>query len=67
MLPQKLNATHFAKIFLSDLDRFAGVVAGFDVARESVNGTFETCRRTLRMSVDPGKPEVTSRRSKRRF
>jgi hypothetical protein len=33
----------------------------------SAFGTFETCRRTLRMSVDPGRPEVTSRRSKRRF
>src|ERR1700716_3020608 len=28
-------------------------------------GTFETCRRTLRMSAHCGRPEVTGRRSKR--
>jgi hypothetical protein len=40
-LPQKLNATHFAKILLSDLDRFAGVVPNFAVVRDSVHRTFE--------------------------
>src|ERR1700694_4957308 len=29
-------------------------------------GTFETCRRALRMSVHRGRPEVTGRRSERR-
>jgi hypothetical protein len=33
----------------------------------STHGTFETWRRTLRMSVDRGRPEVADPRSKRRF
>src|SRR6202048_3388360 len=33
----------------------------------SLVGTFETCRLTLRMSVDRGRPEVTGLRSKRRL
>jgi hypothetical protein len=31
----------------------------------STHGTFETCRLTLRMSVNGGRPEVTSRQSNR--
>src|SRR5713101_3493330 len=37
----------------------------FAAAHESVHGTFETCRPALRMSVYPGRPEVTGRWSKR--
>jgi len=33
----------------------------------STHGTFETCRRTLRMSVYRGRPEVIGARSERRF
>ena len=33
----------------------------------STHGTFETCRRTLTMSVYWGRPEVTVARSKWRF
>jgi len=33
----------------------------------SPSGTFEKCRRTLRMSVGRGKPEVAGRSSKRPF
>jgi len=32
----------------------------------SAIGTFETCRRTLRMAADRGGPEVAGRPSKRR-
>jgi ABC-type uncharacterized transport system substrate-binding protein len=39
----------------------------FAAAHESVVGTFETCRRVLRMSVDRGGPDEVSPRSKRRF
>jgi hypothetical protein len=38
----------------------------FAAAHESVVGTFETCRRTLRMSVYRGRPEVIGARSERR-
>jgi hypothetical protein len=34
---------------------------------ESAVGTFETCGRRLRMSVDRGRPEVVGRGAKRRF
>jgi hypothetical protein len=36
----------------------------FAAVHESLVGTFETCRRTLRMSLDRGRPEVTGGRSK---
>jgi hypothetical protein len=39
----------------------------FAAAHESGYGTFETCRRTLRMSGVGGRLEVIGRRSKRRF
>jgi hypothetical protein len=42
-------------------------VALFAAVHESGFGTFETCRRTLRMSVYWGRPEVIGRVSKRRF
>jgi hypothetical protein len=38
----------------------------FVAAHESVCGTFETCRRSLTMSVYWGRPEVIGRLSKRR-
>jgi hypothetical protein len=55
----------FAKVLLSI--RQSAEPQLFDVAHESLVGTFETCRRTLRMSADRGRPEVKGRRSKRRF
>src|SRR5882724_13011412 len=39
----------------------------FAVVHESVPGTFETCRRTLKRSAYGGRPEVVCARSKRRF
>jgi len=39
----------------------------FAALHESPIGTFETCRRTLRMSAVRGRPEVTGRHSNRRF
>jgi CheY-like chemotaxis protein len=39
----------------------------FVALHESLDGTFETCRPTLRMSVSGGKPEVIVQRLKCRF
>jgi hypothetical protein len=39
---------------------------GIAAVHESPNGTIETCRLTLRMSVNRGSPEVAGPRSERR-
>jgi len=52
---------------LGRADKVIEIEMPFAAAHESVHGTFETCRRTLRMSAYWGRPEVSGARSKRRF
>src|ERR1700721_1792559 len=67
------RAPEFTQFFNPHFRRIASDQGGIDRARQLQRCmslfmcTFETCRRTLPMSADWGRPEVTGRRSKRRF